>query len=202
MKRETIILILGVGLLASCSSSRSVQRSTATVDSSVIQENRMLKEAVQEMSHTIEKLTMDSSSQVVIFESNTPQMPNVKMDSSIKTFQWTERSADSLMNLRAKPKTTIKFRPDKSIESIETDQNIKSITAKANRTESERDSLAEVNSTLIDSLAYYKAQKAVKIETVDKKVSKSWWWLWLIIGAVGGFAVRHNLPWIKRRMFG
>lgn len=186
MKRETIILILGVGLLASCNSAKHIQRSTTTVDSSVIQENRMLKEAVQEMSHTIEKLTTDSSSQVVVFES---------VIDTTGSRLWTERTLDSLMQRVPKPKTIVKFRPDKSIESIETDQNIKSITAKANRTESERDSLAEVNSILIDSLAYYKAQKAVNIETVDKKVSKSWWWLWLILGAVGGFFIRHKVQW-------
>lgn len=171
MKRETIILILGVGLLASCNSSRSVQRSNTTVDSSVIQENKFLKESIAGLNHTIERLTLDSQAVIVEFD--------------------TIHARDTF--------TRVVFKEGK----IQTVQGpVRKIIQVDKRSTQERDSLAEVNSVLIDSLAYYKAQKAVKIETVDKKVSKSWWWLWLILGGVGGFALRHNLPWIKRRVFG
>lgn len=174
MKRETIILILAVGLLASCNSAKHVQRSTTTVDSSVIQENKFLKESITGLNRTIERLTLDSQAVIVEFD--------------------TIHARDTF--------TRVVFKEGK----IQTVQGpVRKIIQIDKRSTQERDSLAEVNSVLIDSLAYYKAQKAVKIETKDKKVKRGVPWWIIIIGFIAGTWLEYRFKWyswIQRRLFG
>lgn len=64
------LLFLLVVLASSCTS-RHIQKSDTSIDSTVIKENRMLKEALEASGQTIERLVRDSSGTEIIFQTDT-----------------------------------------------------------------------------------------------------------------------------------
>lgn len=103
------LIILSL-LFASCSS-RHTQRSQSTIDSTVIKENQMLKEALEASSQTIEKLVKDSSGTEIIFQTDTvvktvvqfEKGKIVRVEGPVRTVRVSdthlEQSRDSLQSL-------------------------------------------------------------------------------------------------------
>lgn len=177
------IILLSAFLVSCGASKKTVYVEKTTEDSSVRKERDYLFAKIQELKEYYEKKLSDSSGITIDF--NQPDTNNsCPCDDTL-----------ALVTTTNPPKNKVIFDNGK-LKSAE--GNLAKITVTNKQLLSEitnRDARIEELSLALEK-AQTETHKSSEIRYVEKK-SKSWWWVWLIIG----FAIRHFLPLAGRFIY-